>query len=191
MEPLQGGRLASVPDAIERQLKERDPQRSTSSWAFRFVGTYPKVLTALSGMTYMSHLEDNLKSFCNFKPLTEEELEFIEKMASLIHDYPTVNCNDCKYCMPCPFGIDIPGIFKSYNNSVNDGYIAQSREQEDYARLKRRYLINYNRSVETLRQADHCISCGHCVRHCPPSIDIPRELRKIDLYIEKLKKDTL
>lgn len=191
MEPLRGGRLASLPEAVARQLKEREPSRSVSSWAFRFVGTQPGILSCLSGMTYMEHLEDNLSSFCDFKPLSADDLEFIEKMAKLLHDYPSINCNDCKYCMPCPYGVDIPGIFRNYNNSVNEGVIAQSREQEDYARLKRAYLLKYDRSIESLRQANHCIGCKRCIEHCPQSIDIPKELRKIDSYVERLKKDTL
>ena len=191
MEPLLGGRLANVPDAIARQMKEREPDKSVASWAFRFCGTHPRVLCALSGMTNMDPLLDNVKTFTHFKPLTEEELEFMERMATQMMEYPTVNCTDCKYCMPCPWGIDIPGIFKHYNTSVTEGRYPQTQEQEDYRKLKRAYLISYDRSIPTLRQADHCIQCGECLSHCPQSIPIPRELQRINRYIEKLKQDTL
>lgn len=191
MEPLQGGRLSDVPNGVAQRLKEREPQRSIASWAFRFVGSYPRVLTALSGMTYMEHLQDNLDTFLGFKPLSEEDKDFLMKTADIISDYPTVNCNDCKYCMPCPYGIDIPGVFKHYNSCVNEGLVASSGAQSDYKKLRRAYLTSYNKSVESLRQADHCIGCGTCLEHCPQSIDIPHELHRIDKYIEKLKQNTL
>jgi len=191
MEPLLGGRLANVPDAIAAQMKEREPDKSIASWAFRFCGTYPRVLCTLSGMTNMDPLLDNIKTFTHFKPLTDEELEFLERMATQMKEYPLVNCTDCKYCMPCPWGIDIPGIFKHYNTSVTEGRYAQSREQKEYQKLKRAYLISYDRAIPTLRQADHCIHCGECLSHCPQSIPIPNELQRINRYVEHLKQDTL
>ncbi len=191
MEPLQGGRLSRVPENIAQQFKERDPDASLGSWAFRFVGSHPNVLTALSGMTYMEHLVDNVNTFTDFKPMDEEELAFMEKMATMMKEYPTVNCNDCKYCMPCPYGINIPDIFRHYNNCVNEGIIAHSSSQSDYKKLRKAYLTSYNDAIPTLRQADHCIGCGQCMSHCPQSIRIPDELHRIDAYIERLKQGTL
>ena len=112
-------------------------------------------------------------------------------MAVQMKEYPLVNCTDCKYCMPCPWGIDIPGTFQHYNRSVTDGTYAQNSAQKDYAKLKKAYLVSYDRAVATVRQADHCISCGECLAHCPQSIPIPGELRRINQYVEKLKQDTL
>ena len=191
MEPLLGGRLANVPEGIARQMKEREPDKSIASWAFRFCGTHPRVLCTLSGMTNMDPLVDNIKTFTHFKPLTEEELEFMEEMATQMMEYPMINCTDCKYCMPCPWGIDIPGTFQHYNRSVTEGTYAQSREQKNYRKLKKAYLVSYDRAVETVRQASHCISCGECLSHCPQSIPIPTELARINRYIESLKQDTL
>ena len=191
MEPLLGGRLANVPDGIARQMKEREPDNSIASWAFRFCGSYPRVLCTLSGMTNMDPLLDNIKTFTHFRPLNEEELEFMEHMAVQMMEYPLVNCTDCKYCMPCPWGIDIPGTFQHYNRSVTEGTYAQSREQKDYAKLKKAYLVSYDRAVATVRQADHCIGCGECLSHCPQSIPIPDQLNRIAKYIEALRQDTL
>ena len=191
MEPLLGGRLSAVPDPVAVRLKEREPAKSVASWAFRFCGTYPGVLTALSGMTYMEHLTDNCDTYCHFQPLSDEEQALLEEMAQMIRDFPLVDCTACNYCMPCPYGIDIPGIFLSYNKAVNAGLVAESSEQDDFRRLKRRYLALYNKSVESIRQADHCISCGQCQPHCPQHIRIPRELARIDTYVEKLKRETL
>lgn len=188
MEPLLGGRLASVPEHISEKLLEREPARSIASWAFRFCGTYDKVLTVLSGMTYMEHLEDNLKSYCPLVPLNDDELSFLSDMAGLIADYPTVPCTACAYCMPCPYGIDIPGIFRHYNRCVNEGDVA-AKGSAEYRKARRRYLASYSREIMPERQADKCIGCEQCRPKCPQKINIPRQLRRIDTYVESLKTD--
>ncbi|MBQ2108627.1 MAG: 4Fe-4S dicluster domain-containing protein, partial [Bacteroidales bacterium] len=91
-------------------------------------------------------------------------------------------------CMPCPYGIDIPGIFAHYNKCVNEGTVAQSEEQKNFRKLRKAYLTSYNKAIPTLRQADHCIGCGQCMEHCPQSIKIPDQLHRIDAYIETLKR---
>lgn len=191
MEPLLGGRLAKLPDSIVERLKQQEPQKSVASWAFRFVGSYPGIMTVLSGMTYMEHLQDNIRSFAPLKPLTEQEKEFLFETARLIHKYPTVPCNDCKYCMPCPYGIDIPAILLHYNKCLNEGNIVLDSRDENYTKARKAYLVGYDRSVPKLRQASHCIGCNQCSVHCPQDINIPRELRKIDRYVENLKRGTL
>ena len=189
MEPLLGGRLAKVPQHIADRLKEREPQNSVASWAFRFAGTHPGVLCVLSGMTYMEHLQDNLKTYSPLDPLTESDMAFLEETAVLMQEYPTIPCNDCQYCMPCPYGIDIPAILLHYNKCVNAGEIAGSTESENYKKARRAYLVSYDRAIPKLRQAARCINCGQCTSHCPQSIDIPKELRKIDRYVENLKRN--
>ncbi|MDE7357642.1 MAG: 4Fe-4S dicluster domain-containing protein, partial [Bacteroidales bacterium] len=191
MEPLLGGRLSKVHDHIVARLKQREPEKSVASWAFRFAGTHPGVLTVLSGMTYMEHLEDNLRSYCPLQPLTEEEMEFLYETADLMMHYPTVPCNDCKYCMPCPYGIDIPSILTYYNRCVNEGNLPESSQDENYRKARRAFLVGYDRAVPALRQADHCIGCRRCVTHCPQNIDIPHELARIDRFAEDLKQGRL
>ena len=191
MEPLLGGRLARVPESISRHMKEREPDKSVASWAFRFCATYPRVLCVLSGMTNMEPLKENCQTFGHFQPLTEEELAFLEEMATQMMEFPMVNCTDCKYCMPCPWGIDIPGTFQHYNRAITDGTYAQNTTQKNYAKLKKAYLVSYDRAVATVRQADHCITCGECLSHCPQSINIPKQLKRIAKYVDDLKQDNL
>lgn len=191
MEPLLGGRLSKVHDHVVARLKQREPERSVASWAFRYAGTMPDVLTVLSGMTYMEHLQDNLRSFCPLVPLTDEEMNFLYETADLMVQYPTIPCNDCKYCMPCPYGLDIPGILTHYNKCVNEGNMPENSRSENYREARRAFLVGYDRSVPRLRQADHCIGCGRCVKHCPQSIDIPKEMQRIDRFVEDLKQGRL
>ena len=191
MEPLLGGRLSNVPDHIVARLKQAEPERSVASWAFRFAGSFPDVLTVLSGMTYMEHLQDNLRSFAPLVPLTDADRGFLYETANLMVQYPTVPCNDCKYCMPCPYGLDIPAILLHYNKCVNQGNVPESRQAENYRQARQAFLVGYDRSVPKLRQASHCIGCGQCAPHCPQSINIPKELQRIDSFVEQLKQGTL
>ena len=189
MEPLLGGRLANVHEHVAQTLKQRKPQNSVASWAFRWVGSFPGVLTVLSGMTYMEHLQDNLRSFCPLDPVTPEDMEFLENTAQLLLKYPTIPCNDCQYCMPCPYGIDIPGNLLHYNKCINDGNMPSSKQDPIYRKARKAFLVGYARKLAPERMADHCVGCRHCVVHCPQNIDIPAQLRKIDLYYEKLMKE--
>ena len=111
-------------------------------------------------------------------------------MAKDIAGFETIPCNDCKYCMPCPYGIDIPAIFVHYNKCKNEGTLPRDANDKDFAKYRRQYLIGLDRSVPKLRQANHCIQCGQCVPHCPQNIRIPVELEKIDQFVESLKQGT-
>lgn len=183
--------MSKLNDHLVARLKQRRPENSVASWAFRFAGTYPNVLCVLSGMTYMEHLQDNLRTYSPLEPLNEEEKEFLEETAQLMLKFPTIPCNDCKYCMPCPYGLDIPAILVHYNKCVNEGNVPKSSQDENYRRARRAFLIGYDRSVPKLRQASHCTGCNQCNPHCPQSIDIPKELHRIDAYVEQLKQETL
>ena len=132
MEPLLGGRLSNVPEHIVGRLKQQRPAESVASWAFRFAGTPPGVLTVLSGMTYLEHLQDNIRTYSPLDPVSDAEMDFLEGTADLMAQYPTIPCNDCKYCMPCPYGLDIPAILIHYNKCVNECNVPQSRPDDHY-----------------------------------------------------------
>ncbi len=187
MEPLLGGRLAEVPGRVVKKFKQRNPESSVASWAFRFCGTHTGVLSVLSGMSKMEHLQDNLHTFSPLKPLNEEELNFLQETATDILRFENIPCTNCKYCMPCPYGLDIPGILRHYNKCINEGHVSPDSQSEGYREARRAFLIGYDRSVPRLRQANHCIGCGICRPHCPQRIDIPAELQKIDQYVESLR----
>lgn len=191
MEPLLGGRLTKLSDSLVARLKERRPEDSVASWAFRFSGSPENVLSVLSGMTYMEHLQDNIRTYSPLEPLTDEEKDFLEETAQILLKYPTIPCTDCKYCMPCPYGIDIPTIFMHYNKCVNEGNVPKSQQDPIYREARTAFLVGYDRTVPRLRQASHCIGCEICKPHCPQSIEIPEELHRIDAFVEQLKQNTL
>lgn len=188
MEPLLGGRLSKVHDHIVTKLKQREPERSVASWAFRFAGSFSGVMTVLSGMTYMEHLQDNLRSYSPLHPLTDEEFAFLQETADLVMQYQTIPCNDCKYCMPCPYGIDIPAILLHYNKCINEGNMPSSRQDENFLKARRAFLVGYDRAVPKLRQANHCVGCNQCSPDCPQGINIPKEMQRIDHFVERLKQ---
>ena len=190
MEPLLGGRLVSLPQYLMTELKQKNPERSVASWAFRYAGTPEGVLTVLSGMTYMEHLKDNLLSYSPLVPLSEKEMEYLhDDVAHRIVGLENIPCNDCQYCMPCPYGIDIPAIFVHYNKCKNEGSLPMGIGDANYRKHRRQYLVSLDRVVPRDRQPDHCIQCGQCEPHCPQNIKIPRELAKIDKMIEELKQN--
>lgn len=188
MEPLLGGRLSNLPDDIVAKMKEREPENSIASWAFRYAGTPEGVLCVLSGMTFMEHLKDNLLSYTPLKPISKEEDEFLMEIARDIYNLKTIPCNECSYCMPCPYGLDIPAIFSHYNKCIKEGTLPNhGPEAADYQKDRRAFLVGYDRSVPRLRQANHCVGCGECNTHCPQKIDIPAEMQRIDKFVEELK----
>ena len=194
MEPLLGGQLANLNDHAVQLLKQRDPQSSIASWAFRFAGQQPRVLTVLSGMTYLEHLQDNIRTYSPHKPLNDDELKMLEEIADIFANFKTIPCTDCRYCMPCPYGINIPGVFAHYNKCLNEGNVMNNNDdagddaRKAFRKARRAFLVDYDRSVPSFRQADHCIGCGHCLAECPQGINIPEQMVRINDYVEQLKQ---
>lgn len=187
MEPLLGGRLASVSAPIAAKMKQRRHDDSVASWAFRYAATRPGILTVLSGMTYLDHLKENVATYSPLDPISDEENEFLEVVAQEILQNDTVPCTDCKYCMPCPYGVNIPAIFAHYNKCINDDNVARDTRDPHYDKARRAFLVGYDRAVPRLRQASRCIACGNCLSECPQSINIPARLHDIDSYVDRLK----
>lgn len=188
MEPLLGGRLSRISVQALNLLKELRPEESAASWAFRYAGTPASVLTVLSGMVYMEHLQENIKTYSPLEPITEQEYTTLEKVTDIMMNDEYIQCTECQYCMPCPYGLDIPGVFGHFNRIISAGQRLSSSKEENYKESRRAFLIGYDRKVPKLRQANHCIGCEICKPHCPQTIDIPNEMRRIDLYTEQLKQ---
>lgn len=187
MEPLLGGQLAKPNFKALALMKQAEPEASCASWAFRFISSFPNVLTVLSGMTYMEHLQDNLRTFCPLKPLSDTEREVLRQVTDTMSEFQGINCTQCQYCMPCPYGIDIPEVFAHYNRCLNEGNFPSDPTSENYKKARRAFLIGYDRRVPKLRQANHCISCSLCEKECPQFIKIGNEMKKIDNFVENLK----
>lgn len=182
MEPLLGGRLARYNFALAHELTPLDPEATLAKWAFRFCGTYPNVMTVLSGMTKRSDVEENCATFSPLKPCNETELAAFERAAQAFLKLNTIPCTACSYCMPCPYGLDIPQLF-AFKNAV-----LTAREP-----MPTKQILKLYRTMvpEELRRADHCTGCGRCQSHCPQSIDIPKEIAAIDAWVDSLKDEVV
>jgi len=172
MEPVKGGSLVKFNDKIEDMFKEYNPDASIASWAFRWVGSLPNVKVILSGMSNFEQVEDNVKTFSDFKPLNKDEYELVDKVKKEILALSKVDCTSCNYCMPCPHGVNIPGNFRLFN--------AHSMYQNDnHAKWA------YGEMVKSGSSADVCIECGECLPKCPQQIEIPTDLAKFEGYLRE------
>jgi predicted aldo/keto reductase-like oxidoreductase len=188
MEPLLGGRLARIPAQALAMMNEVHPEDTAAKWALRFAGTPPGVLTVLSGMVYMEHLQENLRTFAPFTPMNEAEYAVLDDASEILANADYIQCTTCEYCMPCPYGLDIPQVFAHYNKCVSAGQLLHGSGDENYKSARRAFLVGYDRSVPRLRQAARCTECEQCRPKCPQNIDIPREMRRVDDYAEKLRQ---
>lgn len=180
MEPLLGGRLTRLPEEFASQLKARRPNDSQAAWSFRWIGTLPNVLTALSGMTLMEHLVDNVKTFSPLDPCTEQEKALLARIADDMQGYPTIPCTACEYCMPCPYGVNIPANFAYYNEAVNKKLLPlPDKTASDYRSRHNEYVKGYKKALGELQRADKCMDCEECLAKCPQQIRIPNQMARL------------
>lgn len=190
MEPLQGSNLAKLNNRAEEILLNTDSTHSIASWAFRFVGSKPAVITILSGMTQMEHLVDNINTFTNFKPLSSQEEQVLADAKLEFRKSKQIKCTGCSYCQPCPQGVDIPAIFAAYNKSVLENNIpdVENPNSTEFERRKEAFLKNYYDKVPEGSRADKCTGCGQCITKCPQSLQIPDKIQEIKTLVEELEK---
>lgn len=180
MEPLLGGSLARLKDNMARILAPRDPSSTGAKWAFRFCASYPGVMCVLSGMTRREHMEENVRTFDTFTPCSQVEFAALERAAEAYLSLGTVPCTSCNYCMPCPYGLDIPSLLR-FRNEFLTGSPSKSAAE---------ILSAYKAAIpEPLRRADHCTGCGICRPACPQQIDISSEIAAIDRKVDLLKDE--
>ena len=166
MEPVKGGSLANLPEAVDKVFKDADPEASNSSWAMRYAASLDNLITVLSGMSNIQQMEDNLKTMADFKPLTEDEYKVIDKAVETLKALPHVPCTSCQYCVKgCPMNINIPGVFAAMNTKFLFNNEAGAKG-------------NYGWNTSKGGKASACIECGQCETACPQHIAIIDELKK-------------
>jgi predicted aldo/keto reductase-like oxidoreductase len=169
MEPLRGGILANnLPKNVAKIFEQSPIRRTPAEWSFRWLWNQPEVTCVLSGMNNMEALKENIEIAKTAKAgdFVEEDFAVIDKAKKTFADAIKVPCTGCKYCMPCPQGVDIPTCFSCYNNIIIEG--------------KKAALIKYvmQTSLKTKPQiASLCNKCGQCEKHCPQKIEIRTELQ--------------
>ncbi len=172
MEPVMGGRLCRLDEKHESALRELAPQRSLPEWAFRFVQGIPEVVLTLSGMSNLTQLEENIRTFSEEAPLTDEELSGLMKISSEMSCAKTVQCTSCRYCTEnCPSALDIPWLIELYNESVVLGRTSNAKAA-------------FARNEEKPRP-DACIACGACETLCPQGIKISEIMSKFKARLER------
>ncbi len=170
MEPIRGGKLAKLEPKQETMLKEKRPDESVPAWALRFLQDLPNVHMVLSGMSAMEHMADNVKTFEEYKPLSDAERQILFDFAEGMKN--SIPCTSCQYCVAgCPKGIDIPKMISIYNE------------------LKIAPTVNASMRIEAEpveKQPTACISCGKCTRVCPQGIEIPEIMKELPELMKKL-----
>lgn len=165
MEPIKGNQLAALPKEMTDKFTALDPDASTASWAFRWVGTLSNVSVILSGMTEMEHLVDNLKTFSPLIPLSEEEDRVVTEVHDIYRARQKNECTTCGYCMPCPHGVNIPGNFRIWNRGA---------VYDDLEKAKQQY-----EEMDADKRANMCVECGNCEPQCPQQISIIADLAEL------------
>ena len=181
MEPLRGGALSRMNDDLTARLKAVRPDDTPASWAFRWVASHPNILTTLSGMNQMEHMEENVRTFSPLEPCTEAENVLLAEIADVMAGFPTIPCTTCSYCMPCPFGVDIPGNFAYYNDAVDKQILPlPDKASADYLARKQQFADGLLKALPDKSQwANQCTDCEACLPKCPQQIRIPNQMARI------------
>ena len=175
MEPLRGGRLTRpAPAAAARLWAEAPTRRSQADWALQWLWDQPEVSLLLSGMSEMSHVEENLASAERSAVglLTDDERAIVDRVREAYQSLSAIPCTSCKYCMPCPNGVAIPSIFSIYNDLQMYGD-------------QRGAHAGYTQFMSAEKRADQCVACGQCETACPQQIEIIDWLKKVHPVLMK------
>lgn len=178
MEPLRGGKLVNLPSKAVEELSAGPRKYTPAELGLRWLWDQPEVTCVLSGMNSVEMVEENIRIASDMEPgqFTEEDRELVEKVKAIIKEKEKVGCTGCRYCMPCPRGVDIPGNFYYYNLM----YIEES---------KSRARFEFARNLGMQKDpgfASQCIGCGKCELHCPQKIKIREMLKKADRDLRPL-----
>jgi hypothetical protein len=174
MEPLRGGRLLVPPEKIARIWSDTPIQRTPQEWGLRWVWNHPEVTSVLSGMSKIVQVMENVAFAENSQPhnLTSNQLELIERVRDAYLSMSPISCTGCRYCMPCPNGVEIPRVFSYYNEAII--YSAPD---------KPRSMYNDARMMKREERANMCIKCQACIEKCPQNLPIPELLEKAHVFL--------
>jgi hypothetical protein len=174
MEPIRGGRLTVPPEKVANIWTQSPKQRTPQEWALRWVWNHPEVTLALSGMSKMEHVIENVASAAHSQPdnLTPADLALVSRVKDAYHSLSPVSCTACRYCMPCTNGVDIPKVFDFYNEAM----IYNSPE-------KPRHYYKNPRMFNPEQRADKCIKCGICLEKCPQKLPVPDLLQTAHAFL--------
>ena len=172
MEPLRGGKLVNMlPEKAKKLISGNGRGYSPAEWAFRWLYNQPEVTVVLSGMNSIEMVEENVRTASDAMPgsFTGEDFALIEEVKKLINENEKVGCTGCRYCMPCPKGVDIPGNFKCWNTMYTESKTSGRKQFFQTVALSGEPAF-----------ASQCIGCGKCEKHCPQSIPIRQKLKEAD-----------
>lgn len=176
MESVRGGKLASLTQETNAMLIEAEPERSVASWAMRWLMDLPQVAVILSGMSDVSQVEDNIKTFSEYKTLDELQKSILMKACRMYRPSVAVPCTDCRYCCnDCPKELDIPRIISVYNEVKLDDV----------------WRVSFLGNLPEDKRPNACIACGSCIKHCPQGLNIPAyisELSAINAQMESMMR---
>ena len=176
MEPLRGGKLVGLlPDEAKLLMENYEVKRSPAEWAFRWLWNQPEVTCVLSGMNSLEMVKENVRTASNVQAgeLTQADEELLRNVVNAINAKIKVGCTGCRYCMPCPQNVDIPGTFAAYNRKYTEGFKAALME-----------YIMCTAIRKDSSAASNCIECGKCEQHCPQHLEIRKELKNARKELE-------
>lgn len=190
MEPVKGGNLAQLSDSAEAILKEQRPDASIASWALRWVGSQEGVITMNSGMSNLEQVLDNIRTTMDFEPLSTAEAAAIQRSMGKEAESTAIPCTYCRYCDPCPYGVNIATVFQVYNRYGEPAGIDLVHPEMATTAQKEAFLAQYRNHLERSERAAHCTACRKCLPRCPQHIDIPHDIRAIDDVVQSFGRET-
>ncbi len=178
MEPLRGGKLVNMlPEKAKQIMKNSGHDWSPAEWGLRWLYNQPEVTVVLSGMNSLEMVKENCRTASEAPAdhFTDDDFATLSEVIKAIHETEKVGCTGCRYCMPCPKGVDIPGTFAAYNTMF-----IESKSQGRF---------QYAQAVALTKEpsfASQCVGCGKCEKHCPQGLPIREKLKEADKALRPL-----